>query len=144
MKSIKSRVLSRVCVCDITWAIHQLSILYIFTKTKIQILYLDPSLQLLEVFPWRLLIFLTWSKLDPKTPWITTCKLQILFFYPLLSYAPTKILIMNLSLIKHKIISNYNYMSWSSSKLGWRTFGPTISPFLMMTKLMELYMHGLK
>jgi len=28
-------------------------------------------------------------------------------------------LIMNLSLIKHKIISKHNFMSWSSSKLGW-------------------------
>jgi len=35
-------------------------------------------------------------------------------------------------------------MSESSSKLEWKAFGPTISPFLMMTKLMELYMHGLK
>ena len=28
--------------------------------------------------------------------------------------------------------------------LEWKVSGPTISFFLMMTKLMELYMHGLK
>ena len=32
----------------------------------------------------------------------------------------------------------------SSSKLEWWAFVPTISPFFMMIKLMELYIHGLK
>ena len=72
-----------------------------YLKTKSSKTNLDTSLHLLEVFTWRLLIFLTWSKHDPIALWIKPCKLQILCW----SSTPTKILIMNLSLIKHKIIS---------------------------------------
>ena len=59
-KTIKPRV----CVWYILEQSTNYSILYILTKTKI--LYLDTSLDL-EVFPWSLLILLTWSKHDPSS-----------------------------------------------------------------------------
>ena len=120
--SFMKRQVNQECVCDIYLSNPPTIYPLHFTlKQKNKILYLDTSLHLLEVFTWRLLILLTWSKHDPTSSTYDVVLMHRLVNQPVIalkydfkSFVEAPHLLRswsnNLSLIKHKIISNIT--SW--------------------------------